>query len=92
MIFYGHEEWRVGSLLFWGSFETRAVSTIVCRPMPILTRNFAHVCCIQHSLYNFQVALGSRLTGRRADLAGHVLPTRHAIPNIQILGDARRTR
>jgi len=58
--------------------------------MPVLERNLVLVWCAENSSDKAHVELESRLTGRRANLAGGTLALGYAISHIPILEDTLR--
>src|SRR5256886_11199496 len=93
MIFLRREEWRVGSPPRLERAARGAFYQYKCRTMPAHRRNLKSAWCVEYSPDKAQVKLESRLTGRRANLAGCILTLGQAISQIPILeGDRKSTR
>src|SRR5712692_509126 len=90
MLFYVQVVWRVGSPSKLGTDTSDAVYPYIRRTMPVRPRNRASARCVECMPGNAQVALESRLTGRRANPAGGTLLPGHIGSHIPILKDARR--
>jgi hypothetical protein len=85
MIFLLREAGRVGSPPPLETDAGDAVYPYKCRTMPGRRRNVAPAWCVEYSPDKAQVELESRLTGRRANLAGRIRTLGDGISHIPIL-------